>query len=103
MVVSGADVAAFLGQGTDPALVALAEEVTPIITAMVRAYTRGRGFPDGVPADDLAAVITTASARMVANPEQLPTRVGSVEIRAGFQGFSLAETFVLNRYRKRAL
>ena len=48
-------------------------------------------------------VITTASARMVANPEQLPTRVGSVEIRAGFQGFSLAETFVLNRYRRTAL
>ena len=79
------------------------EEVVPVITAMVAAYTRGRGFDLGVPSDDLAAVITTASARMVANPEQLPTRVGSVEIRAGFQGFSLAETFVLNRYRKRAL
>ena len=74
-----------------------------VITAMVAAYTRGRGFDLGVPSDDLAAVITTASARMVANPEQLPTRVGSVEVRAGFQGFSLAETFVLNRYRKRAL
>ena len=79
------------------------EEVVPVITAMVSAYTRGRGFDLGDPSDELAAVITTASARMVANPEQLPTRVGSVEVRAGFQGFSLAETFVLNRYRKRAL
>ncbi len=103
MAVSGADVAAFLGQGTDPTLVALAGEVVPVITAMVRAYTRGRGFDGAIPNDDLAAVITTASARMVANPEQLPTRVGSVEIRAGFQGFSLAETFVLNRYRRTAL
>ena len=103
MAVDGQDVADFLGQGTDTALVALAGEVVPVITAMVSAYTRGRGFDLGEPSDDLAAVITTASARMVANPEQLPTRVGSVEIRAGFQGFSLAETFVLNRYRKRAL
>lgn len=103
MAVAGQDVADFLGQGTDTALVALAGEVVPVITAMVSAYTRGRGFEAGNPNDELTAVITTASARMVANPEQLPTRVGSVEIRAGLQGFSLAETFVLNRYRKRAL
>lgn len=103
MAVDGQDVADFLGQGSDTALVALAGEVVPVITAMVSAYTRGRGFDLGEPNDELTAVITTASARMVANPEQLPTRVGSVEIRAGFQGFSLAETFVLNRYRKRAL
>ncbi|WP_059013966.1 hypothetical protein [Mycobacterium sp. M26] len=103
MYVSGADVAAFLGQGTDPALVALAGEVVPVITAMVRSYTRGRGFADGEPNDELAAVITTASARMVANPEQLQSKVGSLEIRGGFQGFTLAETFVLNRYRRTAL
>jgi hypothetical protein len=70
---------------------------------MVRAYTRTRGFVADEPNDELAAVITTASARMVANPEQLPTKVGSFEIRGGFQGFSLAETFVLNRYRRTAL
>lgn len=103
MAVSGADVAAFLGQPTDPTLVALAEEVVPVITAMVRAYTRGRGFTATDPTDDLAAVITTASARMAANPEQLPSKVGSVEIRGAFTGFTLAETFVLNRYRRTAL
>ena len=64
---------------------------------------RGRGFDDDEPNDELAAVITTASARLVANPEQIPTTIGSVEIRGAFNGFSLAETFVLNRYRKRAL
>ncbi|CAA0120925.1 Uncharacterised protein [Mycolicibacterium vanbaalenii] len=103
MAVTGQDVADFLGQGSDTTLVALAGEVVPVITAMVRAYTRGRGFTDDEPNGELAAVITTGSARMVGNPEQLHTRVGSVEIRAGFNGFSLAETFVLNRYRKRAL
>jgi hypothetical protein len=95
-------VAAFLGQSGDATLFALAEEVVPVITAIVKAYTRGRGFDAGEPNDELAAVITTASARMVANPEQVETRVGSTEVRGGFQGFSLAETFVLNRYRKRA-
>lgn len=100
---TGQDVADFLGQGTDPTLVALAGEVAPVITAMVRSYVRGRGFDAGEPNDELAAVITTASARLCANPEQLPTRVGSVEIRGGFQGWTLAETFVLNRYRRTAL
>ena len=75
----------------------------PVITAMVRAYTRGRGFDDGEPTAELGAVITTASARMVANPEQVDTRVGSTEIRGGFRGLNLAELFFLNRYRKRAL
>jgi hypothetical protein len=102
-VASGQGVADFLGQGNDVSLVALAGEVVPVITAMVTSYTRGRGFTAGEPNHELNAVIITASARMVANPEQLSTRVGSVEIRGGFQGFSLAETFVLNRYRKTAL
>lgn len=100
--VTGQDVADFLGQGTDATLVALAEEVVPVVTVMVKSYTRGRGFTDGAPNDELAAVITTASARLVANPEQLSTDVGSVSIRGGFTGWNLAETFVLNRYRKRA-
>jgi len=103
MPVTGQDVADFLGQGADTALVALAGEHAAIISAMVSAYTRGRGFTDGEPTADLAAVITTASARMAANPEQIQTKVGSVEIRGAFTGFTLAETFVLNRYRKTAL
>ncbi|OKH65407.1 hypothetical protein [Mycolicibacterium mageritense] len=102
MPVTGQQVADFVGQGGDTQFVALADQVAPIITAMVRAYTRDRGFTGAEPNDELAAVITTASARMAANPEQIPTTVGSVEIRSGFQGFNLAELFVLNRYRKRA-
>lgn len=100
--VTGQDVADFLGQGDDTQLVALSGEHAVIITAMVQAYTRGNGFYGGLPGDDLAAVITTATARLVANPEQLRHTVGGVQFNEGFRGFTLAETFVLNRYRKKA-
>lgn len=99
---TGATVAAFLGAVDDTELAALAEEHVVIVTAMVRAYTRGGGFTEGGPNDELAAVITTATARLVANPEQVDYAVGSVQQGKGFQGFSLAETFVLNRYRRRS-
>ena len=100
-MVTGQDVADFLGQGDDTELVALAGQSVTIITAMARAYTRGNGFSGvGAPEDDLAAVITTATARLVANPEQLRVTVGGVQMD-GFQGWTLAELFVLNRYRRR--
>ena len=99
---SGADIAAFLGQGDDEQLVALAGQHVTIITAMARAYTRGNGFTDAEPNDEITAVITTATARLIANPEQLATTTGSVTVNSGFVGWSLAELFVLNRYRKRA-
>jgi len=99
-MVTGQDVADFLGQGDDTELVALAGQSVTIITALARSYTRGGGFSNGNPADDLAAVITTATARLVANPEQLRVTVGGVQTD-GFQGWTLAELFVLNRYRRR--
>lgn len=95
-------VANLLGRPDDAVLVALAEEPVAVITAMVRAYTRGNGFASGQPNVELAAVVTTAAARLVANPEQLASDVGNVSMRGGFQGWSLAETVVLNRYRVRA-
>lgn len=100
--VDGYDVAAFLGQGDDSTLVALAGEHVTIVTAMARSYTRGNGFTAGEPAEDVAAVIVTATARLMGNPEQLGYTRGSVSMPGGFTGWSLAETFVLNRYRKRA-
>ena len=103
LYADGTDVAAFLGQSDDPALVALAEQHAEIVTALARSYTRGRGFDtDGKPYDDVAAVIVTATARLLANPEQLGYDRGSTSMRGGFAGWSLAETFVLNRYRKRS-
>lgn len=102
MTVTGQDVADFLGQGGNTELVALAGEAAPIVTAMARAYTRGRGFIGNQPNDEIGAVITTGTARLVANPEQLRTAVGGVQINDGFTGWTLVELFVLNRYRVRA-
>lgn len=105
-VPDGGEVAAFLGQGANTELVALAEEHIVIIAAMARSYTRGQGWTAGPPvtvADDLAAVITTATARLLSNPAQSEMeQVGPYTRRGAFNGWTLAETFVLNRYRKRA-
>lgn len=100
MIVTGQMVADFLGQGDDEQLVALAGQSVTIITAMARAYTRDAGFIGSVPNEEIAAVITTATARLVANPEQLRVTIGGVQTD-GFQGWTLAELFVLNRYRQR--
>lgn len=104
MPVTGQDVADFLASGDRPEMVALAGQHVQIVTAMARSYTRGAGFTVlGEPFEDVAAVITTATARLVDNPEQkIEKSVGPVSSRGGFHGWSLAETFVLNRYRKRA-
>lgn len=99
---TGRTVADFLGAGNDPALVALAGQHVTVVTAMCRAYVRGNGFDGAEPAADLAAVITAAAARLVANPEQIDTQAGSTSVRGGFRGWSLAELFVLDAYRGRA-
>lgn len=104
--VTGATVAAFLGRGDDQKVVALAGQHAAIVTAMARAYTRDRGFTGDEPGEDVAAVITTATARLVANPQQIPTDQAagsySQSLRGSFNGWTLAELAVLNRYRKRA-
>lgn len=97
----------------DPQPVPQADEdravtIIGLVTAMARAHTRDAGFTDGVPNADIAAVIVTASARLVAHPDQLPMTQGmgavSVEFpRGGFQGWTLVERMVLDRYRAKAL
>ena len=99
----GPGVADFLGQGDDVGTVALAGEIVPVVTELVRAYTRDRGFTAGEPNSQIAAVITIASARLTANPEQLATDTGSESIRNGFNGWTLAERAVLDRYRVKAM
>ena len=101
-MTSPADVAAFLGQPGDPAVIALAEKTVPTIAAMAKAYTRGGGFAGGVANAEVDAVILAASARLTANPDQLPHTIGGTGYGAGFQGFNLAELATLNRYRRRA-
>lgn len=102
----------------------LAEEAVTMVTAMAKSYTRGVGFTTKAsdaldwtlpvtlgetttaPNEEIAAVILTASARLLANPSQLggSTTVGpfSSSFSGGFTGWTLVEQFVLNRYRKRA-
>ena len=66
-MVTGQDVADFLGQGDDTELVALAGQSVKVITAMARAYTRDNGFiPD--PADDIAAVLHYRVERATGRP-----------------------------------
>lgn len=95
------DVTALLGR--EPAV----EQAVPIITTLAKAYTRGRGFDGNTPNEEIAAVITTAAARLAANGKQLLIRdkVDDVEqeFRSSFQGWTLAEQMVLNRYRVTAM
>jgi hypothetical protein len=93
-----ANVDALLAGGTDA--------IVPLITTMAKAYTRGHGFDDDEPNDEISAVIITASARLAANPKQLSNADAagpfSTNVVGGFTGWTLAEQFVLNRYRVRA-
>lgn len=97
------DLGALLGRTVSPEQ---GNAVIEIVTSLARAYTRGQGFDDGLPNDELRAVILSAACRMIANPRgiDLAESVGpqSVSFRGAFTGWSVAETFTLNRYRKRA-
>ncbi|WP_193045278.1 hypothetical protein [Mycolicibacterium baixiangningiae] len=103
-----ADVVTLTTEGDGTAL-AVAEQIVPLVTAMAKAYTRGRGFHDnGEPFDDVAAAIATACARFMGNPKQaLEAQTMGPFTRdhrsRGFEGWTLAEQSVLNRYRKRAM
>lgn len=102
--VQGQDVAEFLGQGADPTVVALAEQYVLIVIALARSYTRGNGFdPDGIGlSEDVAAVVVCATARLLTNPQQYTReQVGDWSAVGGFTGWTLAELYVLNAYRRR--
>jgi hypothetical protein len=97
------DVAQFLGR-TDEQTLKLAGSHLPIVTAMVRAYTRGRGVTAGGPAEDLWLIIVSSCARLTANPDM--TRESSIgdfsAQQTVFNGWTLPELAVLHTYRKRA-
>jgi hypothetical protein len=81
-------------------------EALSIVSQLANAHTRGVGFTNGVPNADIAAVIKTAAARLIANPSQLLTdeTVGqeSASFRSAWTGWTVPELFALNRYRVRA-
>ena len=83
------------------------QEILAIITAIVKSATLGNGFVSGVPAEDLRAVILTSAARLWRHPAQLDygetKGPESVFFRSGFDGFTVAELYVINRYRRTAM
>ena len=99
-MTTGADVAKFLtGRSDDPDLVALCQSAVDSLTALARRYTRGNGFTGGVPDEPIVRVITTAAARLAANPEQLKSEIGTAVMRGAFEGWSPLEKLVLDSYR----
>lgn len=101
--INGDHLAEFIGR--DPGY--RGEAVLQIITAMAKSYTRGEGFnAAGHPNEDVHAVILTASARLLRDPSQSISAESmgpfSISYRQGFDGWSVAELAVLNRYRARA-
>lgn len=80
------------------------------MTAIVRTYTRGRGFvvdpadPNEAPrvAADLAAIIVTATARLLTNPPGVreATATGVASTYFNEFGFNLAEQMMLNSHRR---
>jgi len=103
-VVTGQQVADYLGQGDDAALVTLAGQHVEIVEQFVKAYTRGRGFSVlGEPTEDVAAVIVTSTARLIENPTlDRRTDVGPYSVTPGvLDGWTLPELAVLHRYRRR--
>lgn len=101
-MVEAADVLAFIGQAVPAASV---EAHVAQVGAMVQEYTRGQGFDkENVPVEGIRQVIISATARSVANPTHVVNqRAGTQSWTPGqFQGFTLPELRVLNRYRQLA-
>lgn len=106
MPATAQQVAAFLGRAGDPTVVAQAEAHLPVVRTFVAAYVRDVGFlADGLENDALAAVIVSATARLVSNPTQARQyAAGDYSETPGLlNGWTLPELAVLHRYRRRAL
>jgi hypothetical protein len=99
---TSADVADYLGTTVDANQ---ANAVIGVVTSMASAYTRGVGFDtNGEPNADLSAVILSGAARLLSNTAGVESEnMGPFSVRYG-AGFSwtVAEKYVLDRYRKRA-
>lgn len=96
-------VAAYVGRAMDPETTAAAAGYVPVVAEYVRGYTRGRGFKaNGQPVGPIMAVIVSAAARLVANPEQVTyySTGDYTERPATLSGWTLAELAVLRRYRR---
>lgn len=96
---TGLEVAEFIGQEDQPAVIEMCGQASTIVTRLARRYTRGNGFYAEGLEPELASVIVAASARLAANPEQISSQVGGLGVYSGFKGWTLAEQRVLNELR----
>ena len=98
--VTATDLGTFLGRTVNAEQ---AESVIGVVNSLARSYTRGAGFTDDGPNEEIASVIVSASARMLSNVGQLDTddTYGPQRraIRGALSGWTVAESFCLNRYR----
>ena len=106
MMPTAHDVAAYLGREADDKFMEITEAHLPVVTQMIRAYTRDGGF-DATTGDrrvDVAAVILSVCARTVSNPVMVRSEsIDDFSVdRTVVLGWTLAELAVLNRHRKRA-
>ncbi|MGE2835122.1 hypothetical protein [Mycobacterium sp. SMC-4] len=101
--VTPAQLEAFLNR---PVNSAQAQAVIGMVTALAEAYTRSSGFVAGEPNSEIEAVVLGASARVISNPRGIEITEAkgpeSAAFRGAFGSWTVAETYVLNRYRKRA-
>lgn len=92
---------------TGPNVEQQAQQALGMAEALVDAYTRGRYRRAGKYRPGVEAVITAVAARILENPSQIQVReqIGPYTYFKGngFQGFTLVELAVLDRYRKRAI
>ncbi|HQV19579.1 hypothetical protein RND64_12330 [Gordonia sp. w5E2] len=105
MAVTPTDLVKWLGEPTtDTDLMAQAGQAITMASAMCDAYTRGQHVKaDGITTrPGVDAVVQMAAARMLANPEGLRYSTGVVTFNQAFEGFTLAERIVLDRYRRKA-
>lgn len=106
MPVNADNLSVFTGQPYGDADYDKATAVIGVVAALAKSYTRGQGFTAGEAAEDIGAVILSASARLISDTSQniQEQRQGpfSVSYREGFTGWTTAELSVLNRYRLRA-
>ncbi|MGP5593824.1 hypothetical protein [Corynebacterium flavescens] len=93
---------------TRPEVVSQAETALSVAESIVDAYTRGRHVDaSGEFRTGVEGVVTTVAARILSNPEQVSYREQagpySLYREAGYQGLSLTEQLILDRYRKRGI
>lgn len=108
-IVTGAELLTFappVDDGTDQNSAALI--AVEVAHGLIAAYCRGRHLDFmGKYRPGVRSVVLTVGARILANPGQISSnvQVGAATVRkgTGFNGFTLAELSVLDRYRKRGI